>query len=156
MNSGSERGNAAGYDVRGRWRNAVVMTQIPVVVGLTIARDVTRGPSGNLSVAKSYTGLRVGGFPAPVPPFSVLVTLTDGEGAGKLELRVTKLDDPMLEARRLSLPLQLHDRLQQLECPIRVGNCVFPSPGIYLFCLFLDDEWIAQRSLRVALKEPSS
>ncbi|HEV3439091.1 MAG TPA: hypothetical protein VG122_17115 [Gemmata sp.] len=131
-----------------------MLTQLPVVVGLTIARDITRGPSGNLNIIETYNGLRVDRFPAAVPPFSILVTLTDGEGSGRLELRVTKLDNPMVEARRLSLPLQLHDRLQQLECLIRITNCVFPSPGIYLLCLFVDDEWIAQRSLRVVLKEP--
>lgn len=131
-----------------------MLSQLPVVVGLTIAREITRGPSGNLSISETYTGLRVDRFPASAPPFSVLVTLTDGEGSGRLELRITKLDDPMVETRRLSLPLQLQDRLQQLECLIRMRNCVFPSPGIYLLCLFVDDEWIAQRSLRVSLMEP--
>lgn len=133
-----------------------MLSQLPVVVGLTIARDITRGSSGNLTVTETYTGLRVDSFPAPVPPFSVLVTLTDGEGSGQLELRVTKLDDPMVEARRITMPLQLHDRLQQVECLIRVAHCVFPSAGIYLFSLFLEGEWIAQRSLRIALKGPTT
>jgi hypothetical protein len=78
--------------------------------------------------------------------------LTDGYGEGVLELVVTKLDDPMIDARRLRLPLRFRDPLQLVECIIRVSRCRFASAGLYQLTLFADGEWLAQRVIRVRLK----
>lgn len=126
-----------------------MVTHQPAVVGLTVCRDVSRDVSGDVTLFRSFTGMGVASFPASVTPFCVVVSLTDGEGTGQLELHVTKLDEPLVEATRVSLSLTFPNRLQLVECVIRVTRCEFPSPRLYMVTLFLDDEWLAQKSIRV-------
>lgn len=126
-----------------------MITHPPVVVGLTVCRDVSKDVTGDLTIFRSFTGMSTTSFPAQVTPFCVVVTLTDGEGDGRLELRITKLDDPSFDVARVTIPLRFPNRLQHVDCVIRVTRCVLPSAGVYLVSLFLDDEWIAQRSLQV-------
>lgn len=129
----------------------------PVVVGLTIAQDIRyHSNSGNYSVIEAFNGLSGERFPLSVSPFAVLVTLTDAEGEGRLELVVTKLDDPMVEARRIYRTVRFKDRLQLLACVIRVERCIFPSPGVYLLTLSIDGEWLAHRSLFLSVRETRS
>jgi hypothetical protein len=124
----------------------------PVIVGLTICRDVQIDPASlDISLLHSFTGLAVDSFPGSGRPFCVVAVLTDGAGSGELELIVTKLDDPMEVARRIRLPLRFRDRLQLVQCVIRVNHCDFPSSGLYLFSLYADGEWLAQKAIRVYL-----
>jgi len=120
-----------------------------VVVGLTVCHDITRDPSGDLTITRSFTGMAVPRFPAVGFPFCVLLTLTDGGGDGLLEFVITKHDDPMIELPRRSYRLAFHDTLQLIECAIRSGHCAFPSAGHYVFSVFLDGEWLAQKSIRI-------
>jgi hypothetical protein len=130
-----------------------VITHQPVVVGLIVCRDITRDPSGDFDISRSFTALELLSFPAPAPPFCVYCTLTDGAGQGRLELIVTKLDDPSIYSRPVVRSLAFHDRLQMVECVIRVTRCAFPSAGLYLVTLLLDGEWLAQKSIRVYAME---
>jgi hypothetical protein len=130
-----------------------VIAHQPVVVGLIVCRDATRHPSGDYTITRSFTGMAVPSFPALAPPFCVCCTLTDGYGDGRLELTVLKLDDPMVEVQPVVLPVAFRDRLQLVECVIRITRCTFPSPGIYLATLSLDGEWLAQKAVRVYAAE---
>lgn len=126
----------------------------PLVVGLTICHDVSRDPGrGEVSIHRSFTGIACEFFPAALTPFCVHCCLTDGEGTGELMLTVTSLADPMEEARRIVHPIRFRERLDLIDCVIRVNRCVFPAAGMYSVSLFLDGEWLAQRSLRVYLRE---
>lgn len=130
-----------------------MLSHPPVVVGLTLCRDVRVDPTSlDTTLIRSFTGLPVDSFPGTGRPFCAFAVLTDGDGNGDLDLIVTKLDDPMVVARRIRLPLRFRDRLQLVQCVIRVSRCAFPSPGLYLFSLYADGEWLAQKSLRVYLR----
>jgi hypothetical protein len=130
-----------------------MLSHPPVIVGLTICRDVQVDPTSlDTSLIRSFTGLAVDSFPGGGQPFCVFAVLTDGAGSGDLELIVTKLDEPMEVARRIRLPLRFRDRLQLVQCVVRVNHCVFPSPGLYLFSPYADGEWLAQKAIRVYLR----
>jgi hypothetical protein len=45
------------------------------------------------------------------------------------------------------------DRPGFVECVFRFNRFPFPGPGVYLFGLYLDGEWAAQRALRVYTRE---
>jgi hypothetical protein len=122
----------------------------PVAVGLTVCRDVTvERPTQSLTLVRLFSHLAADSFPYDPGPFYAFAVLTDGYGEGQLELVVTKLDDPMLNASRSKLLLRFPDPLRRVECIIRVPNCTFPSPGVYLFGLYADGEWLAQTPVHV-------
>ncbi len=132
-----------------------MITHQPVVIGLTVCRNVTRDPAGDLTITRSFTGMAVPSFPATVSPFCLLVTLIDGGGDGRLEYAITKFDDSVVELPRSWFPIAFPDRLQLVECAIRVHNCTFPSAGQYTISVFLDNEWLAQRTIRVYARRPN-
>ena len=61
----------------------------PVVIGMTICRDVLREPSGNYSIIRSFTRQPVDEFPGIGEPFSAFVVLTDAVGEAEAKLVVT-------------------------------------------------------------------
>jgi hypothetical protein len=122
----------------------------PVVVGLTLCHDVkVDHPSLEHTAVRCFTRLRANPFPANPPSFCVFATLTDGEGEETLTLTVTRQADQQEEVRRIDLPVRFPDRLHVLRCIVRVSRCGFPAPGVYLFTLFMDGEWLAQSALHV-------
>lgn len=131
-----------------------MLPQPPVVVGLTVCRNVVVEPQTlDHSIERAFTGLLLEEFPSTATPFSVFVVLTDAQGDTTLNLVVARQDDPYVEARRIALPLRFRDRLQTVKCAIRVSRCSFPSPGTYLFTLYADDDWLAQTVVRVGRRE---
>jgi hypothetical protein len=125
---------------------------LPSVVGLTICKDVIVEPqSMNLSVIRSFTGCPFEMFPAQAEPFCVLATFIDGQGDARIELVVTRYDPDAesQEIRRLTGRLAFPDRLQYIQCLIRLESLIFPSEGYYLFSLFLEGEWMAHKGLRI-------
>lgn len=126
----------------------------PVVVGLTICRDFLREPvSGNYSVIRSFTGQPIQEFPGTGDPFTVFAVLTDAVGEADLELVVSWFGEKEFgEYAKLRGKVRFPDRLQLVECAFRMLQFPFPGPGVYLFTLRLDGEWIAQRTLRVYTK----
>jgi len=129
-----------------------MITHQPGVVGLTVCRDITRDPSGDLTITRSFTGMVVPNFPATVSPFCLLVTLTDGGGDGLLGYVISKLDEPVVELPRRWYPIAFPDRLQIVECAIRIHDCAFPTAGLYTITFFLDHELLAQKTIRIHLR----
>jgi hypothetical protein len=130
-------------------------TQPPVVVGLTICRDFLRDPvSGNYSVIRSFTGHPVDSFPGASEPFCVFAILADGSGEVDAELVITWFGEQgIVEYARTRGRIRFPDPVQLVECVFRFNRLSFPGPGGYLFGLYLDGEWAAQRALRVYTRE---
>src|SRR4051794_10566853 len=94
-------------------------------------------------------------FPAVVPPFSVFAVLTDGVGDGRMEVKVTRLEnDEQVAGTRRSL--HFGNKLTKLSCHFRFRQCSFPAPGYDQFTLLVDGEWVAQRRLHVYRREDES
>ncbi len=129
------------------------MDPLPVVRGLTICEKViVEEGTKNVTLVSTFTKLVVGEFPSPPQRFAVYTVLTEGEGAGTIDLVVTQLEtsEKVFEG---SLPVRFSDRLTELRILFRVTTCIFPEPGTYQITLLLDGEWLAQRSLRVVERE---
>jgi uncharacterized protein DUF6941 len=128
-----------------------VATHPPVIVGLTISRDVVReGQPGEYTIIRVFTGVRCTAFPARMDtPLCVQAAFIDGEGDVPFDLVITRFGDTIEPLRRLRGVLQFHDRHQPVELVVRFPQFIFPSPGIYLFELFVNGEWAAQRGVRV-------
>ncbi len=125
------------------------MTPAPTAVGLMLCDYVlleegTRKPSP-IGV---FSRLALDRVPCIAPPFSAFAMLTDGSGRGTIQLTVRRLDnDQEIYARQGAI--HFPDRLTVINYRFRIRHCSFPVVGWYLFTLFVDGEWVAQRRLEV-------
>jgi hypothetical protein len=123
----------------------------PVCLSLCDSVIVEEG-TRKISLINSFSTIRLSQFPKAPQPFCVFSTLTDAQGEGMVELSVTRLetDEEIYAVRRT---LGFADRVTDLSVLYRIGNCVFPARGAYLFTILVDGEWIAHRRIRLELRE---
>jgi hypothetical protein len=131
----------------------MLMVPNPSAIGLTLCDYVIiEERSRKASTIGSFSALKCTSFPALAKPFCVFATLTDGEGDASVELTVTELTkDEVLGKYRGQT--HFSDRLAEVRILFRLKEWIFPSPGVYLFTLTLDHEWIAHKRLPVYLGE---
>jgi hypothetical protein len=104
--------------------------------------------TNNPSLIGIHTGLRVDGFPSPPQRLSVFASLTDTMGRGRLRLTI---DDPATDSEVFSeeRTVAFADHHAVVNVHFRIATLRFPSPGRFGFFLFVDDDLVAQRFLRV-------
>jgi hypothetical protein len=128
--------------------------RLPMALGLTICEDmVVETPSRDVSLVRSFTGLPVEHFPANARPLCLFSALTDGFGTADLLLQVGHFSDAYEEIYRVQTNLAFPDPLRIVYYVMRLARCPLPGPGIYLFTLSANGQWLAQRSLRVYVRE---
>jgi hypothetical protein len=132
------------------------MVRPPLVLGLTLCEDVVVDPvTKNVSVIRAFTGLGVEAIPGLAKPFFAFATLTAGQGEAIFRLDV-HLDLGSLDAElvhRVKGKLHFQDPLQTVHWVVKLNRCHFPAAGEYLFTLWVDGVWMAQRRLRVYARE---
>jgi hypothetical protein len=120
-----------------------------LAIGLTLCHYVAfEEGTRNVTIAGSFLGFRGASFPFTPPPFCVFAPLIGGQGRGTVELSATRLQTDT-EVFSLQRPLQFPDRFTEVRVLFRLANFVFPAPGVYLFTLLVDGEWMAQRRISV-------
>jgi hypothetical protein len=97
--------------------------------------------------------MAVNSFPETARPLCAFTALTDGTGEADVELRVVLLEDPLEPVHRVRGRLRFPDRVATVNCLMRLSRCRLPKAGVYLVTLFIDGEWLAQRSLLVTARE---
>lgn len=123
----------------------------PVAVGLALCDYVIQEEgTKKVSPIGIFTGMGVERFPSDPQPFTAFATLTDGVGDARIQLVVKRLDTGD-EIYTWEAPIHFVDRLAVVNFRFRLRRCSFPAPGWYLFTLFIDGDWIAQRRLSVYL-----
>ncbi|MBI1915497.1 MAG: hypothetical protein HYS12_12295 [Planctomycetes bacterium] len=125
------------------------MVPTPTALGLTICEQViVDRHSRNPSPINIFLGMGVERFPSDPQRFSVFATLTDGQGAGTLELVGIRLDtDNKVYHQRF--PITFPDRGTLVNISIRVRTVRFPAPAWYEFSLLVDGAPVARRRFRV-------
>ena len=127
-----------------------MLTHSPMVLGLTLCEDVVVDPATrNVSLLRTFTGLPVERFPTVARPFCAFATMTNGLGEAVSALSVTHMGEDVEEVYRVRRSIRFNDPLQIVYYVMRLAHCPLPRPGAYLFTLWLDDRWMAQRVLRV-------
>jgi hypothetical protein len=132
------------------------MQRPPLVVGLHLCEDVVADTATrNVSLIRVFTGLGVDAFPCVSRPICAFTTLTAGLGEAPFRLEVSRpqgpLDDIVVHA--VEGTLHFESPVQTVHLVVRLTNCPLPAAGDYLFTLWVDGVLIAQRSLRVYLRE---
>lgn len=125
------------------------MTPPPTAIGLWICeRVIIEAGTGNPSLICAFTGRQFQRFPTDPIPFSVFFSLTDTTGSGIMRLEVNWLDtgENVYTTQR---PIAVPDPLYIVNVHFRLQNLRFPGKGVYAFDLFVDEDLIAQRKLRV-------
>lgn len=132
------------------------MVPAPMAVGLTVCHYVAfEEGTRNVTIAGSFLGFRGTNFPFTPSPFCVFAPLIGGQGRGVIELSVTRLQTDT-EVFTLQRPIHFPDRFTEVRALFRLANFVFPAPGVYLFTLLVDGEWVAQRRIMVTQMEESA
>jgi hypothetical protein len=129
------------------------MIQRPNAVGLLLCQQVIiEEKTRNRTLVNNFSRLEVKDFPASVPPFSVIATLTDGIGDMTLSLVVTRLDT-LEEVYNRDVRTRFDNPLQELRLQFRVTQCTFPVPGRYQFALLADGEDVTECVLTIIARE---
>jgi hypothetical protein len=127
-----------------------------MVLGLTLCEDVVEDKATkNISVIRAFTGFGLDAFPGTARPFFAFATLTAGQGEAVFRLDVHR-DRGGLESdlvHRVGGKVRFQDPLQTVYWVVRIDHCYFPAAGEYLFTLWIDGVWMAQRRLRVYTRE---
>ncbi|HUG92559.1 MAG TPA: hypothetical protein VML55_17095 [Planctomycetaceae bacterium] len=125
------------------------MVPRPSAIGLWICEQViVDAQTNNPSLISIDTGRRYPGFPTEAIPFSVFCSLTDTAGSGRMRLDVEQLATGRAIYSR-SAPIEFPQRFAVVNVSHRIQDLRFPEPGTYMFELFVDDESVARRRLRV-------
>ncbi len=126
------------------------MIQLPEVIGLVLCEEFRIDTAVNkASLVGLFTALRFPHFPSPPQKFVVYVALSGGVGEGIMKLVVTRLEtDEQIHSyeRWLAFP---EDRLFAVSLFIPITHCVFEAPGRYALTLFLDHQFVTERSIPI-------
>jgi hypothetical protein len=76
------------------------------------------------------------------------VLLADEKPEGQVQLVIVRADSGRSYSLR-KIALQHPDPLKTAQLAIRVFNCEFPEPGVYLVELWYDGEWLLDHRLEV-------
>jgi hypothetical protein len=125
------------------------MTPPPVALSLMLCEQIiVDHQTRNTSPINIFTGLAVEGFPSSPQRFSAFATLTNGRGEGIIKLVANRLDTGE-QIYEQEYSLRFPDPLLVVNVNLRVRTISFPVAGRYEFVLLVDNEPIAQRTLRV-------
>jgi hypothetical protein len=87
-------------------------------------------------------------FPVIADPFSVFSILTNGLGNSHIRLVIGQAEKEEIVYER-EIAVHFPDKLAQVYLQFRISDCEFPEPGLYEFTLLVDNEWVADRPLRI-------
>lgn len=132
------------------------MSQLPVVVGLTICEQIiVEAETHNLTLVNCFSRREVETIPSEPISFVVFATLTNGAGDVPLAVQISRLDT-LDEIYVREMVLRFPDPLAEVRLRLRIRDCVFPVAGLYSVFLLAKDEMVAQRRLRIFLREVES
>lgn len=121
----------------------------PLALGLTLCDYVLiEEGTRRASLIGTRTRLIADYFPYVAPPFFAFAALSDGLGEATMRLEIKRPDTDekvYAEERRV----RFSDRLRELQVVFYLEDVLFPAPGSYECALLVDNEWVAQRRLRV-------
>jgi hypothetical protein len=128
----------------------------PVALGLFLCDQVIveRG-TNRASLIGTITSLEGQAFPFVPLPFCVFAVLTGSKGEGVATLTVTQLETDE-EVYSVTRRVEFPDRFAEGRLLFRLADCSFPRPGIYVFTITVDNDWVAYRRLRIRQTEIES
>jgi hypothetical protein len=125
----------------------------PIALSLTLCEHLSvEEGTKNVSLAGTFTRRYGQAFPFVPLPFYVFATLTGAQGEGEITLTVTALETDE-EVASLTRRVAFPDRFAEGRVSFRLNNCAFPAPGVYMFTLAVDGDWVAHRRLQVRQME---
>jgi hypothetical protein len=126
----------------------------PRVLGLVLCKRMAIDvAAAEMSLVGVFNRLEFDAWPAIVESFTVYTTLTGGEGQGKIELTIMRLDTEETVYRHQHWT-GFADPGMVVALEIIVRRCVFPAAGRYAVTLRFDNQELANRPLDVLTRRP--
>lgn len=127
------------------------MAQVPLAIGLTLCETViTDAATHNRSYINCFARRSVAAVPSAPLTFYVCATLTDGNGAMPLTVRIVEFG-AIDAVYQYTTQVQFSSPLAEVRLRLHVDEVVFPSDGGYDVLLDVGGEIIAQRRLQIAV-----
>lgn len=125
------------------------MVRLPRVVNLSLCHHVVvEEGTKNLTLVNCFRRLIVPDLALPAPTFFAVAVLTDGRGAGTMELNITRLEDEETVHSRI-WEVTFDDPLASFYYTIRVRDCQFFAAGAYQANLLADGDSVGHVRFRV-------
>lgn len=122
----------------------------PIVMSINVCDEIIRDEiSKKISLIGLFSQIQAATFPMHHPSLHVYVSLTDGHGEYRGELRfVREADNSVIASMKGKVPF--HNPLQTVELNFAINNLKFEGPGKYRVEFFCDDEPVGSRQFIVS------
>jgi hypothetical protein len=126
----------------------------PLVQSMILADHVHQDSlTGKKTILGTHNGIISNKFPAK-QGFCVYIAITEGHGPAMLRMRIVDVDDVIGPIHESILPVDMSDPNRVYEITFSIA-AVFPAPGNYRIQLFVDNDFLREVRLRVALRQPN-
>jgi hypothetical protein len=105
-----------------------------------------------VSLINCFRRLRVKELPTRLNPFTVAISLTDGQGLIPLSLEISRLDTWETVFER-TWQVSMRDPLKEFWLIARISKCVVPVVGRYVFEFSVNGDLIANSVMEVYTSE---
>jgi hypothetical protein len=131
------------------------MTKLPIAIGLMVCEQmIVEEKTHNITLVNCFNHLRVRKVPSEPQRLAFFALLTDGLGAGKIQVVVAR-PDTLEEILRKEIQATFVDPLRQVRVFFR-DALSYPVAGRYQITLLADEQVITQRVFQVYVMEETS
>ncbi len=125
------------------------MVPVPISLEMTICElVVVEAGTKRVSKINSFTNLTVSHFPFEPGRFFVFAVLTGSQGKGELMLTVTHAPTGQAVYGALE-EIEFLDRFHEAYALFEPFPFAYPLPGVYIFTLEVDGDWISHRRIHI-------
>jgi len=126
------------------------MAVVPIAKGLSLCDSYQRSSNGKIDLFGLFNAIRPEfGYPVALSHWWVFSQLNNGLGTLTFFIDVRDASRGHLiyttEVRSLTFP----DRDTLIQLAIKIEECQFPEPGVYVVELFCDNTWVCDTRLQL-------
>ena len=122
------------------------------VVGLKVCHEaIVEEKTHNVTLVNCFRELALRSLPTALRSFVACLVLTDGNGNGKLTLKITEPAD-LDDIWEKSWDISIKDPLKEIWYLLPINGCTVERPGSYQVSAWLDGEPLARTVVRISQK----
>jgi hypothetical protein len=126
-------------------------TPSPIIKAFLVCDQVIHdAQTGKKSLIGVFHELRADRFPAVHPMLWIYANITEARGRYKIEIQLVDVDRNQVLGRGQPPEIDIPGPLQTTEISAQLRNVALPAAGTYEFHLFVNEELIATKAVRVS------
>lgn len=126
-------------------------TPLPIVKAFLVCDQIIHdAQTGKRSLVGVFHELRAERFPAVHPMLWIYANFTEARGKYKIEIQLVDVERNQVLGRGQPPEIDIPGPLQTTEISAQLRNVALPGPGTYEFHLFVNDDLLATKAVRVS------